>query len=122
MVLEHLSIILSVNETVWFIVACLVALCAYLVNIMLDSRAMGVVSAPFLLYGALEGNYLFRASGTYLTGDKEADVVAAVGGGLVIALLTFVVVSRLLGFVWGWRVKMASDHLASAGSHETAGR
>lgn len=96
---DGIRLLFDVNQfTGWTLVMLLVFATA-LVKIITESTWLATLYLPAMLFGALTANYLYTGSYLNFLNDKEANVVLALGIGLICGMALMLALTRLYYFI-----------------------
>lgn len=113
---EGFRLLFDVNAfTGWTLVMLLVFATA-IVKILTDSTWLAALYLPAMIMGALTANYYYTGSYLNPLNDKEANVVLALGVGLICGMALMLGVTRLYYFISEKRTNAKRQHAAPASS------
>lgn len=93
---ELLSQIFNVKPFVLWLIVVMSGICGFVMRQLLPDSALSYIYVPGFIVGALVSNYLFFRFSILVATEKEANIVAATGFGISVALLVMLGLTRLL--------------------------
>jgi hypothetical protein len=94
---DTMHAIVTVKTQVAVIAFVLTFLAALIIKSATDSTSLAALFVPALGFGCLVGVYSFKMAGVALSSSKDANVIAAAGIGMVVALVLMLIVVRIFG-------------------------
>src|SRR5262245_38115468 len=88
--------ILSASAMGWAISGGLAAVAFVVMRAVLPVKALAAIYAPVLLLGGLSGIFVCQQNALAFSGDEASNAVITAMGGVVVALLAAIVVTRII--------------------------
>ncbi|HMN39017.1 MAG TPA: hypothetical protein PKD49_15075 [Hyphomicrobium sp.] len=95
-ILDYLTQVIDISVFVAAVTACLMGFAYWLVRLMTDSLLLSMLYTPAMLFGGLASNHFFQQHFIVLMQDTDSNTVLGVALGIILAMLTMLMVTRVV--------------------------